>query len=132
MYSARLSSTAFSTRGSHDAVEVTFPGFAGAWSSWPAFWASDRASAGPGLGVRGAVGLAVLCPHGHLISRFQIDSLAGSLAGAAGGVLCAAGGRGSLVLPGNRDGAGKDASALLPRTVLGEDCVVHSPWPGCL
>src|SRR5262245_27842832 len=66
------------------------------------------------------VGLVVLCPHGHLIYHFQIDSLAGSLAGAAGAVLCTAGGRASLLLSGNRDGAVKEprwafASGLFSR-----------------
>src|SRR5215470_19585764 len=54
------------------------------------------------------VWLVVLCPHGHLISHFQIDSFAGSLAGAAGVVVCAAGGRASLLLSGNCDGAVKE------------------------
>src|SRR2546423_803597 len=84
MCAAKLSSTALSTRGSHGAVEVACPGFAEACSSSPASW--GRVSAGAGLEGRGAVELAVLCPHGHLISRFQSGSLAGSLAGAAGAV----------------------------------------------
>src|SRR5713101_5299734 len=90
MCSARLSSTALSTRGSHGAVEGACPGFAGACPSSPASWV--RASAGSGLGGRDAAELAVLCPHGHLISRFQIGSLAGSRAGAVRAV-CA--GRGT-------------------------------------
>src|SRR5207245_845369 len=84
MCSARLSSTALSTRGSHGAVEVAYPGFAEVCASSPASW--GRASADSGLGGRGAAELAVLCPHGHLSSRFQIGSLAGSLAGVAGAV----------------------------------------------
>src|SRR5919109_2558514 len=82
MCSARLSSMALSTRGSHGAVEVACPGFAEVCPSAPVSW--FRASAGSGLGGRDAAELAILFPHGHLISRFQIRSLAGSLAGAAG------------------------------------------------
>src|SRR5215831_16568847 len=54
------------------------------------------------------VWLVVLCPHGHLISHFQIDSFAGSLAGVTGVVLGAAGGWASLLLSGNCDGAVKE------------------------
>ena len=67
------------------------------------------------------VGLVVLCPHGHLISHFQIDSFAGSLTGAAGAVLCAAGGRASLVLSGNRDGTVKE-----PRSLFPQDCSLEA------
>src|SRR5438128_11662130 len=81
MCSARLSSTALSTRGSHGAVEVAYPGFAAVCASSPASW--GRASADSGLGGRGAAGLEVLSPHGHLSSRFQIGSLTGLLPGPA-------------------------------------------------
>src|SRR5215468_3725624 len=91
MCSARLSSTALSTRGSQDAVAVAFPDFTGERSSLSAFWASDRVSADPGLEGDMALELVVLCLHGHLISRFQIDSLAGSLAGLGEAVLCVTG-----------------------------------------
>jgi hypothetical protein len=88
MCSARLSSTALSTRGSHGAVEVACPGFAEACPL--------RRHPGSGpcwFGLRRTRRCRTrFCAHGHLISRFQIGSLAGSLGGVVGAV-CA--GRGT-------------------------------------
>src|SRR5215471_69198 len=67
------------------------------------------------------VWLVVLCPHGHLISHFQIDSFAGSLAGAAGVVVCATGGRASLLLSGNCDGAVKEPRGAFAAGLFSRD-----------
>src|SRR5262245_39703235 len=111
MCAARLSSTALSTRGSHGAVEVAYPGLAEACPSSPASWV--RASAGAGLEGRGAAELAVLCHHGHLISHFQSGRLAGSLAGAVGAVYA---------------DRGTDASAVA--RILGGMCSAPCGVPG--
>jgi hypothetical protein len=56
----------------------------------------------------GAVGLGALCPHGHLISRFQIDVLADSLAGAVGDSSSPVGRGVSLVNHGNRNSSAQE------------------------